>query len=345
MPISVIIGGQFGSEGKGKVSAKLASAMRAAAVVRVGGPNSGHTAYDEKGRAFTLRQIPAGIVNSKAVAVIAAGSLVQPTLLLEEAERLGLDGERLVIDPKATIVRPQHADAEKISGLVDRIGSTASGTGAALVERLQRPHDHVRAGDVRELQPYLHDSAAYLRRKLDDSQRIIVEGTQGFGLSVWHSPAYPFTTSRDTTAAAFVAEAGLAPHDVDDVVMVMRSFPIRVSGNSGPLPNEISWPELAAEAALPEGYDEKTSVTHKTRRLGRFDPDIVRAAMTANSPHRIVLNHMDYIDPAGAAGRLTDKSRSFIRMVERGIGRNVDLLGFGPDSLIRASEALLDECA
>lgn len=142
-----------------------------------------------------------------------------------------------------------------------------------------------------------------------------------------------------------MAEAGLAPHDVDDVVMVIRSFPIRVSGNSGPLPNEISWPELASEAALPTDYDEKTSVTRKTRRIARFDPDIVRAAVVANSPHRIVLNHMDYVDPAGAAGRLTDKSRSFIRMVERGIGRNLDLLGYGPDSLVRASEAFLDECA
>ena len=87
-----------------------------------------------------------------------------------------------------------------------------------------------------------------MREHLEAGQRIIIEGTQGFGLSLLHSKYYPFVTSRDTTAAAFVSEAGLSPLDVDDIVLVLRAFPIRVGGNSGPLPNEIDWDTVTSES-------------------------------------------------------------------------------------------------
>ena len=89
-----------------------------------------------------------------------------------------------------------------------------------------------------------------LRRLLSSNERVVIEGTQGFGLSLYHGGHYPKATSRDTTAGTFVGEAGLSPLDVDDVKMVIRTFPIRVAGDSGELPNETTWKAVAAEANL-----------------------------------------------------------------------------------------------
>src|SRR5208282_6903623 len=95
---------------------------------------------------------------------------------------------------------------------------------------------------------------------------------------------WPKATSRDTTAAGFVAEAGLSPRDVDDIVMVIRCHPIRVAGDSGPLPNETSWEKIMLDAGLPEGRREYTTVTRRVRRVGMFDAALVRRAINANRP-------------------------------------------------------------
>lgn len=339
MPVSVIVGGQFGSEGKGKVSAHVSNEMSAAAIIRVGGPNSGHTSVDNNGQSWTFRQLPAGLAGRRAIAVLPAGSLIDVELLLLEVERFGLPDDCLWIDPKASIVTDGHKRAEQ--ELIKSIGSTASGTGASLLERIGRNATHVRAANVPELREFIQeDLSSRLRSMLRAGDRIVVEGTQGFGLSVWHSDHFPFATSRDTSAATFVAEAGLAPHDVDDTVMVLRSFPIRVGGNSGPLPYEIDWPTLANEAQLPPDYRELTSATGRVRRVARFDPGLVRRALEVNAPHRVVLNHMDYVDPEWGADGPTAKSRAFLADVERSIGRYVDLIGYGPATLLTRAEAL-----
>ncbi|TPL54934.1 hypothetical protein FJ937_04650 [Mesorhizobium sp. B2-4-4] len=334
MPVTVVVGGQYGSEGKGKVSAYVTRTSGAAAVVRVGGPNSGHSAVNDQGEVITLRQLPAGAVSSDVQMVLPAGSLIDLHILQSEIARLKVRPDRLRIDGNASIITSEHINREADLALMSSIGSTASGTGAALMERLSRTRAHRLARDVKELQNFIEkDSAAYLRGLLDRNARVVIEGTQGFALSIWHSHEFPYATSRDTTAAGFVSEAGLAPHDVDDVVLVLRTFPIRVGGNSGPLPNEISWPELAREAHLPPDFVELTSATHRVRRVGRFDPGIVKRAINSNRPHRVVMNHMDYVDPTGAKDGPTIRSQEFLIQVEHEVGRRVDLLGFGPASL------------
>jgi len=344
VPVSVIVGGQFGSEGKGKVSAHIARQRMARAVVRVGGPNSGHTAIDAKGSTWTLRQLPAGIVDSQAVAILPAGSLIDVEILMAEIARLHLPPSRLWIDRRASIVTEAHRKAEQ--ALIGTIGSTASGTGAALTERLCRYAGHIRAENVAELRPFLHDdTVGKMRCIIEAGERLIIEGTQGFGLSIWHSDHYPFATSRDTSASAFVAEAGLAPHDIDEVVMVLRAFPIRVGGNSGPLPLEIDWSTLAREAQLPSGFVELTSATGRIRRIGRFDPEIVRRALTVNAPHTLVVNHMDYVDPTWRTAGPTSKSRKFVEALESAIGRQIDFLGYDPSVLLPRSIVVLSEAA
>jgi adenylosuccinate synthase len=338
MPVSVVVGGQYGSEGKGKVALHIAKQFGARAVVRVGGPNSGHTGFDHTGKPWVLRQLPAAALASHTTIVLPAGSLIDPDILLSEITQLNIHPERLIIDGGASVVLPRHRSEEVEERLVERIGSTGSGTGAALRDRMSRNAKHGLAGDHPSLKPFTRPFVAgLLRNFLDRRERIVIEGTQGFGLSLWHGSAYPHATSRDTTAASFVAESGLAPQDVDDVVLVIRSFPIRVGGNSGPLENEIDWATLAAEAGLPPDYVELTSATKRVRRVARFHPEVVRRAIVVNQPHRIVLNHLDYVDSAALTRGLGSRGQDFLAGVEEAIERKVDLIGLAPNKLVRPS--------
>lgn len=331
MPVSVVVGGQFGSEGKGKVALEIARSASAAAVIRIGGPNSGHTGIDSEGTPRMLRQLPASALSQDSLIILPPGNLIDPDILSAEVKELGIGKDRLFIDRKASIILEKHRQKEIEDGLVEEIGSTASGTGAALYERISRNQNHILAQDHPYVKRFTVESTTcILRRILDRGERIVIEGTQGFGLSVWHGPHYPYVTSRDTTAASFVSESGLAPHDVDQVVLVLRAFPIRVGGNSGPLPNEIDWPTLVKEANLPPNFHERTSATNRVRRVARFDPAIVRHAIAANNPTHIVLNHLDYVDPNG----ITEKSTDFVRKIEDDINKRISYLGFSRDTII-----------
>jgi adenylosuccinate synthase len=192
----------------------------------------------------------------------------------------------------------------------------------------------VQAGEITALQDYLKDTSLELRRLLNARKRVVIEGTQGFGLSILQGGYWPKATSRDTTAAGFLAEAGLSPFDVDDVTLVLRCHPIRVAGESGPLIGETTWEQIATEAGIAAEIAEFTTVTRKVRRVGRFDPEIVHRAIEANQPSRIVLNHLDYVDPRVRDGCLTAKAAAFVEKVEAGIGRCVDWLGTSPAQLM-----------
>jgi adenylosuccinate synthase len=342
MPVSVVVGGQYGSEGKGKVALHIAQQSRARAVVRVGGPNSGHTGVDQTGSIWVFRQLPAASLALDSTVVLPAGSLIDPDILLAEVRQLDIEPGRLIIDSCASVVLPRHRSEEEEEHLVESIGSTGSGTAAALRERISRNSKHVLAGDYPPLKPFTRPFVAGLLREfLNHQERIVIEGTQGFGLSLWHGTAYPHATSRDTTAASFVAESGLAPQDIDDVVLVIRSFPIRVGGNSGPLENEIEWSTLAAEAGLPPDYVELTSATKRVRRVARFNPEIVRRAIVVNQPHRIVMNHLDYIDPGAPSHGLGPRGRTFLAKVEDAIERGIDLVGLAPNKLISPTKRMI----
>lgn len=338
MPVSIVVGGQYGSEGKGKVALDLARRKRAAAVVRVGGTNSGHTGIDPQGRRWALRQLPVSVLAPNTVAVLPPGALIDPEIFLDEVERLGLGPERVYVSPAASLITPADKAAECRGGLVDAIGSTGSGSGAALARRMTaRGQPTLLAGDHGALWPYLKDTEGYLSGLVDRGARVVIEGSQGFGLSLLHG-AYPFTTSRDTTASAFAAEAGLGIFDVDDVTLVVRSYPIRVAGNSGPLPGEISWSLIAAQAGLPDDHQELTTATRKVRRVGRFEPEVVRRAIRVNRPTCVVLNHLDYVGPGGPSDATVAEFVEWT--VEGAIGRKVDLLGFGPDNLMSRASVL-----
>lgn len=340
MPVSIVVGGQYGSEGKGKVAYYWANKMNATAVVRVGGSNSGHTIYDEAGKRYALRMLPTVSVSGHMTAVLPAGSYIDIPVLMEELKITGLSKERLKIDPNAIIITDRHKKGEVECMLQQKIGSTSSGTGLAVMDRVMRSDNVLMAKDVPELTQYVCDTKRYLRSILDEGKHVVIEGTQGFGLSNYHATCYPYATSRDTTAAGFLAETGLSPFDVEHVVMVIRSFPIRVAGNSGPLENEIDWETLAREAGSEEYFDEKTTVTNRVRRVARFTPDIVKAAILVNQPDVIVLNHMDYIDIDNKDEKtLSEIQKKFLKETEERIGRKIAYCGNGEKSILLVGDA------
>lgn len=335
MPVSVVIGGQFGSEGKGKVAHYIAQRTKAAAVVRVGGTNSGHTVVDAKGDTYALRQLPASVLAEGTIAILPPGAIIDPVILFDEIRRLGLSRDRVIISPLAMLISAEDKEAEREAGLIDRIGSTGSGTGAALARRLARGNSTLLAGSYEGLKDYVRDTTDVMRAMLRSEKHIVIEGSQGFGLSLLHGLEYPRATSRDTTAAAFVGEAGLSPFDVADITLVIRAHPIRVAGNSGILKQEITWSEIANQAMLPSDFVELTTSTKKIRRVGKFETEVVRRAVDANMPTRIVLNHVDYIDNSTRGGNISSAVVDFIeKIVEQPTGIEVNWIGTGPADII-----------
>jgi len=333
MPGSIVVGGQYGSEGKGKIACYLAREMNAAAAIRVGGSNSGHSVVGADGNLFIFRHLPTAAILSDVICVLPAGSYIDADILHREITLSGLDRNRLIIDPLAMIINEADIKAEQAGGLMQHIGSTGSGTGAAVLRRTQRSRNTMLAKDCPSLAEFIEPATPLLRKLLDKGKRIIIEGTQGFGLSLLHSPHYPFATSRDTTAAGFLAETGLSPLDVDDIVMVIRSYPIRVGGNSGPLPGEVDWDYVTIHSGSSVPLVEYTSVTKKKRRVAKFDPSIVLDAIRVNKPTRIALNHIDYLDAVcRAINGITDKARREVTEIETMTGTTIELLGYGPSS-------------
>lgn len=342
MPATVIVGGQFGSEGKGKASHFLALLRNAATAVRVGGSNSGHHVVSSDGKSYMLRQLPTAAVEPGTMAVIGAGSLVDPDILLDEIDELNLGSDRLLIDPEATIITAEHKAAERATGLTRSIGSTGSGTGAAVAARISRKAELIRAKHDARLRPYTMrgTAASFLRSVLRRGERVIIEGTQGFGLSLTQSAHYPYVTSRDTTAATFVAEAGISPRDVDEVAMVVRTYPIRVPGNSGELRFETQWGAIEGDAGWPVGEaTEFTSVTKMTRRVGAFDAELVRCAIEVNAPDIIILNHVDLFDyMCNKFTTVTPRAKASIETIENHLGSRFDYYGLSPSVTIPVDE-------
>ena len=336
MPVTVVVGGQFGSEGKGKVAHWLAREQRAAYAIRVGGPNSGHTAV-ENGTAVVLRQLPTPVLSGDVVGVIPAGAYIGIDVLLHEIEEVGLRKDQLLIDPAAVVIDDSMRAEEREAGLVEAIASTGQGVGSALARRTMRHSSVTFAGDMPALRGFVRsDLHRILADALARQARVLVEGTQGFGLSILHGGHYPYATSRDTTAAGALSEAGLSPRDVDCVALTFRAFPIRVSGNSGPLALETNWGEVSRGSGANQDLTEYATVTGRPRRVARFHEDIVLQAISVNRPDRLFLNHVDYFDfSVHEQPYLTDGAAQEVYELECRVGLEIDHVGVGPAGIIR----------
>lgn len=331
--VDIIVGGQYGSEGKGHIASYLSREYDV--LVRVGGPNAGHKVFLNQGP-YVHHQLPSGTLrNPAAKLIIAPGAVINPDLLIKEIRECKVDDQRLSIDPQTMIITDKDCESER--GLQQRISSTGQGVGSATARRILDRGKRVRlAKDVRVLSPFIRDTWELLEENYNRGCRVLVEGTQGTGLSIFHG-TYPYVTSRDTTVSGCLSEAGISPTRVGKTIMVCRTYPIRVQnpagGTSGPLRQELNWEEIARRAEVPVKEittNERTSTTNRERRVGAFDWVLLRKNSALNAPTDIAITFADYLNPSNAdARRYEQLSPDTIRFIEE-----VERVGAAPVSLI-----------
>jgi adenylosuccinate synthase len=251
--IQIIQGGQYGSEAKGAIAAYLCQKDNVDYAVRTGATNAGHTVV-HGGTAYKMQQLPVGWVNPKTKLVIGAGALIDMAILDREIKMINAampDAnilDRLFIDYRAGIHDTHHADESALSGRHRRIGATGKGCSGALIAKINnRGLEPMTIGDrFPGISLPLHDTCTLLNQRYNEESLIQLEGTQGTLLDL-HLGPYPYVTHKQTGPSQWMMEAGLSPNMATEIWMVVRTFPIRVAGNSGPLPKEVGWGDLARE--------------------------------------------------------------------------------------------------
>ncbi len=222
--------------------------------------------------------------------------------------------------------------------LFSNISSTAQGVGIASARKLTGRSDYkdgrerFLAKDCGDLEPFLGSAREVLADAFVHRRRILLEGTQGTSLSLHHGP-YPHVTSRDTTVAGCLADAGIAPANVRRVIMVCRTYPIRVGGPSGDMEFEVDMEEISRRSRIPSDSlvrAERTTTTNKSRRIAEFDWVQFKDSVQLNGPTDIALTFVDYFDVANRDAyrfeQLTDETIRFVEEVERVSGRPVSML-------------------
>ena len=341
--ITALIGGCFGSEGKGVISHYLANEYNVH--VRVGGPNAGHSFYHaETDRVWKMQTIPCGWVNPYAIIILGRGMLLNFDILVEELKQIAeVDPniyDRVFIDRKAGVLSQKFVEEEggHTGELGKRIGSTGEGVGASRRARIQRdPKDFLHADDVAYkygLQDLLtSNTPGHIKRLNERGANILLEGTQGYGLSMVHGP-WPYVTSHDTNAAQLASDVGIAPHRITNVVLVCRTYPIRVGGNSGHLYKELTWEQMAQRLNVEvDDIIERTTVTKKVRRIGEWDERLVHEAVEINAPTSLAIMFLDYLTKKDEGkteyADLSAKSKKFLTYLESIFDTPVAFAGTG----------------
>ncbi|MGB9176027.1 MAG: adenylosuccinate synthetase [Methanoregula sp.] len=325
MSCTIIVGGFFGDEGKGKIVAHIAFKDKPVIISRGGvGPNAGHTVQVGT-KEYGVRMVPSGFVYPDAKLCIGSGVLVDPRVLKYEVETLGVKG-RIFVDRRCGIITEDHIARDKGSDhLSKKIGSTGSGCGPANSDRVMRISPQ--AKDIPELAEYLLDVPKAIDEELKKDHIVLLEGTQGFGISLYYG-TYPFVTSKDTSASQIAADNGVGPTRIDDVVVVFKAYPTRVG--EGPFSTEMT-----SEKSDSMGIQEFGTVTHRKRRIGGWDGGMARYSAMINGCTQAAITGIDRIDKACFGitdyDKLTRTARDFLKTAEDDIGCPITLISTGPE--------------
>lgn len=324
MPCTVIVGGFFGDEGKGKIVAYLARKDKADMAVRGGvGPNAGHTVMFH-GKEHKTRMLPSALVSNQTRLMIGPGVLINIDVLLEEIKNFDTR-DRTFVDPQCCIIANTHIEMDSSDPNLNRIGTTGTGTGPANADRALRKASLAR--DSFELSEYLQDIPSIVNRAIDDDKTVLVEGTQGTFLSLYHG-TYPFVTSKDVTASAICSDVGIGPKKVSEVLIVFKAYVTRVG--SGPLEGELELEETTSK-----GWTEYGSVTGRLRRAAPFNSDLAKRSIMLNSATQIALTKLDIVFPSDAGKRqfdnLTSDAKGFVNNIEKEVGLKVEVIGTGQE--------------
>jgi len=293
MPAIVIVGAQWGDEGKGKATDLLGDKVDY--VVRYqGGNNAGHTVVigDES---YALHLLPSGVLSDNATAVIGNGVVINPEVLIEEIDGLisrGAWRDRLLISADAHLIMPHHVALDKVTERYlgkARIGTTGRGIGPAYGDKVSRVGIRVQdlfdPGILRQkLELALREknqilTKLYNRRgidALDEGKVVLLEGAQATLLDVDHG-TYPFVTSSSPTAGGGCAGSGIGPTKITRVLGILKAYTTRVG--SGPFPTEL---HDAQGEWLRKTGGEYGVTTGRPRRTGWLDVVIARYATRVN---------------------------------------------------------------
>lgn len=335
----VVIGAQWGDEGKGKIVDLLAERFSIVARYQ-GGHNAGHSVYVGDA-AYVLHLIPSGIVHPGKTCVLGNGMVIDPKAFFAEADRLTEQGlevtpERVLVSSRAHLILPyhqalDHTSEERLGN--ERVGTTLRGIGPAYEDKAGRRG--IRTADalipevlrariernledanrviaayggkllypaevfdqmqplVERLRPFITDTTAYLNRAAAAGHSILIEGAQATLLDVDHG-TYPFVTSSSTTAGGASVGTGLAPHRINGVLGIVRTYTTRVG--EGPFPTEMLADESVIGGLIRERGREYGATTGRPRRCGWFDAFATRYAAEINGFSAVALTKLDVLD-------------------------------------------------
>jgi adenylosuccinate synthase len=345
MPATVIVGAQWGDEGKGKIVDLLAQSSDVVCRYQ-GGPNAGHTIVRD-GETFKLHHVPSGILYDGTICVVGAGCVIDPGLLVQELDELearGIQTDGLRISGNAHLIMPWHVASDTASerrlGKL-QIGTTRRGIGpayadkaarlgirmqdildtkilrqkfdTALAEKNRLLDEPLEPGDLADrmetfavrLRPYVADTSLLVDQALRGGRRVLLEGAQGTLLDLDHG-TYPFVTSSNPVAGAAATGIGIGPTRIDSVLGVAKAYVTRVG--EGPFPTEIEGPDQQRIRVLGEEYG---TTTGRERRCGWLDLVALRFAVRVNGMTSLALTKLDVLSefdeiPVCTAYRLPD---------------------------------------
>jgi len=321
MSCKVVIGAQWGDEGKGKIIDILS--RDADIIVRYqGGNNAGHTVVIGD-REFILHLIPSGILRKGKLCVIGNGVVVDPEALLKEIDMLKAKGIKidgnLLISESSHVILPYHKVIDKRRGA--HIGTTGRGIGPCYVDKMARcgirmidivnketlrrklsanleDSDEFNFGQIykeyleygKKIKKYLVNVSSLLNKAIAKKKDILFEGAQGTLLDIDHG-TYPYVTSSSATAGGACTGAGVGPTRIDKVIGVVKAYTTRIG--EGPFPAEFK--KGLMEKIRTKGK-EFGATTGRPRRCGWFDAVIVKHAVTVNGMDEIVVTKLDVLD-------------------------------------------------
>lgn len=326
----VVVGIQWGDEGKGKIVDNLAKDYDI--VVRYqGGHNAGHTIVCN-GKKIALHLIPSGILYDNVLNLIGNGVVIKPEAFLDEISQFSNVEGRIYISPKAHLILPYHEILDKLKESDDKtsIGTTKKGIGPAYVDKVARsgfrvgdlltlptllkkleshlnslknckdfhnvelPSFETLSRDLRDysqkLTPFIKDTNKILWDALDYNKKILLEGAQGSMLDIDHG-TYPFVTSSTTISSGACSGSGISPKDIDEVIGVAKAYCTRVG--KGGFPSEDFGDD---GKRLFENGKEFGTTTGRVRRCGWFDAVAVKYALRLNGVTNLAIMKLDVLD-------------------------------------------------
>jgi len=327
MPVTVVVGGQWGDEGKGKIVDILSENVDIVARYQ-GGANAGHTIIFD-GKEFILHLIPSGILRESTTCYIGNGVVIDPEAFLSEVEFLNSEDisvhDRLFVSQNAHLVTPLHKIVDKAAELSSAaIGTTLRGIGPAYTDKvarvgiravdildkegfrskLLRNFDSLNINDLpsfdeifnpffenaSKLEPFLSDVTSLLNHDISNGKNILLEGAQGTFLDIDHG-TYPFVTSSNSAAGGACSGTGIGPTKIDEVVSIMKAYTTRVG--LGPFPTELKGDigSLIREAGFEFG-----ATTGRERRCGWFDVPLAKRSIDINGSTQIALTKLDVLN-------------------------------------------------